>query len=169
MISLLGLLIVVAYVVVSIAIIFIVGKKKSARAAGIVAGVLVLLGTWDVILGRAALWYSCEFKRESTHPVERIALPATFFDRHGYVNWNLLKTESRYALEYKSETTIDWLGLKETRAFIFDRAKNRKIAENTSFLVSPGWLEQFMSPLLDSCREDKATLDSVFAPSGPKL
>ena len=168
MITLFSLLIVAAYVVISIAVIVFVGKKKSAKAAGIVAGVLFLLGTWDVILGRAALWYSCEFERVDIRPVEKIVLPEVLFDKRGYVIWSQLKKETHYALEYKSAVVLNWLGLKESRALVLDRTANRLIAENTSFSVSPGWLERFVNPYMGVCIENGSNLDSVFTSGGSR-
>ena len=164
MITLFSLLIVVAYVVISIAVIVVVGKKKSAKAAGIVAWALFLLGTWDVILGRAALYYECEFNVVSEFPNEKIALSDKYFDRYGRVDWNTVKKETSYSTVYKFSSLVPWLGLEELNATVFDSTKNVAIARKTNFLVSAGWLESGLSPSKKSCEAKEQSLDSIFVP-----
>ena len=165
MITLFSLLIVAAYVVISVAVIVVVGKKKSAKAAGIVAGALFLLGTWDVILGRAALWYSCEYKRVSKMPLEKVQLSQKYFNRNGHVNWSLLEKEKKYSATYVTTKNIGWLGLEEFRVSVLDATSGSNVATYTDFHVSAGWLERFVSPRMDGCISDGTSLDSIFSSS----
>lgn len=161
-ISIFSVLVVVAYVVISVAVIVVVARKKGGRIAGVVAAGLFLLGTWDVILGRAALWYSCEFKRVISLPAEKIPLSAKYYDRFGRMDWSLVKRETQYSSSHKSTPIVDWLGLEEFRSTVIDNAKTSIIAINTSFLASPGWLERFVSPGMASCSDDGTNLESAF-------
>ena len=162
MITLFSLLIVVAYVVISIAVTVVVARKKNARAAGFVAAALFLLGTWDVILGRAALWYSCEFKRVAVLPTQKIPLGTQFIDKHGRVDWNLVDRETQYSFKYSTTTIADWLGFEERNATVIDRKAGQTIARISHFAVKNGWLEQFANPGMTSCSADGVHPESTF-------
>lgn len=161
-ITLFSLLVVVAYVAISIAVIVVVARKKGGRIAGVVAAGLFLLGTWDVILGRAALWYSCEFKRTAVFPSERIAMPKEYFNRRGHIDLYALEKNSPYLFRFQVSPVLAWVGLEERRASISDRRLSSEVVVQTSFGVSPGWLERFASPRMQSCSNVQFDLEQAF-------
>lgn len=162
MITLFSLLIVAAYVVISIAVTVAVAKKKNARAAGFVAAALFLLGTWDVILGRAALWYSCEYSRISIVPQVKIPMPEKYFNRNGHLDLFALEKDSPYAFQFKATEIFPLLGLEERRATITDYRTRSDVIVKTSFGVAPGWLERLISPLKQSCSNFQFDFESAF-------
>lgn len=162
MITIFSVLVVVAYAAISLVVVTIVGKKKNARTAGLVAGAFLLLGTWDVILGRAALWYSCEFRQIVSIPTEKISIAGKYFDRYGRPDLYEIGKHTPFVFKFSTNRVLNWIGLEERIFTIVDTRSNQTIARVLRFGVENGWLERFLNPGMTSCKSDGGNLATLF-------
>lgn len=126
---------------------FIVKVQKSKRKKIIAATIMILIPTWDVIIGRAMLYTLCA-TQGGIHVYQTVELGSEYFDEDGIPLFydrrkvfSEMSLAGRYAGVSKSKGYISKLfNIKAIDKKIMDLEKDKELGTITYFIHFGGWV-----------------------------
>lgn len=153
-----GLLILGAIILYVVFAIWIVKRQKTKRAKWIAIAILVLIPTWDQILGRTYFYTLCT--TESGVEVHKtVELPMEYFDKQGRPDFKFVKKDGvrlelagRYVDHGETHSVSKLFRLERDIRFVKDFTTGELLGTQTSFRYFGGWLLFGAHRTADSCR-----------------
>ncbi len=152
-----GLLILGALILYIVFAIWIVKRQKTKRAKWIAIAILVLIPTWDQLIGRVYFYTLCT-TQGGVKVYSTVELPSEFFDEGGVAKFKPSKEKGvlselmgKYTVTLEGDTISKLLRMEKDTFVVKDSTRNQILGSDTSFLYFGGWVSFAAHRTADRC------------------